>query len=112
MRLLGKYPPDVIAKSLPEYYKEIRPRLDEVTTELVTLRADKAPVDLWQSFDRYEAVIHELLQFLSKAERSLPALTAALQDSRKRRVAQSVFVALLSALAGALITWLLSNVIK
>lgn len=114
MRVLGKYPADVIAKVLPEYYSVIRPRIDALTRDIAALRSQRGGDSerILQDAERYEAVIRELLDFLNKAEQSLPALASTVESSRKKRVAQSVFLTLIAALLGALVTWLLSNILQ
>lgn len=111
IRLLGKYSPEVISRSLPEYYTGIRPRIDELSREIAQLRTRKGmeDIELLPDMERYESAINELLDFLSRAEQALPALEASRATSHRRRVARSVFLALFSALAGALLTWLLVN---
>jgi hypothetical protein len=108
-QLLGNYTSKVISDLLPEYYTDIRPTIDQ----LVALRKE-LPLsgDFISKVNQYEIEIKKLLDFLKKAEKTLPTLTFTLEVSKKKRVAKAVFFGLLWALIGALCSLILSYLLQ
>jgi len=59
---IQKVSPEAIIEVFPEYYKEIRPRLEEITNKVVELRSSKE-LAYHFTFDDYISVIKEMREF-------------------------------------------------
>lgn len=59
---IQKVSPEAINEVFPEYYKEIRPRLEEITNKVVELRSSKE-LAYHFTFDDYISVIKEMREF-------------------------------------------------
>lgn len=111
--LLGKYPSSTIQRVLPDYYENIRENLMSLPQRIEDLRKrnDCASSEYINDLNQTVSKLYDVDVFLRKAITSLSSIDDMIDymSNKRKKVASSVFLSILSALIGALISWLLIN---
>ena len=124
---LTPYSTQCIAAVLPEYYRSYRPELERIGETIAELRSGKDAHDLARTLEdvrRFrETVIDRLLALRAEIDRHVPSMSEWTQRreeekarddaQRRRRTRRAILLtsaaSVLSALLGALVTWLLTR---
>lgn len=107
---LEPYSPDEISLAIPMYYSNIKPRMEEITRYIASLRTEKrfGPTDEDSALDEYPKIIDELSKIKRTISNALPSL---IELNRKNKIKKksdlvipivSVGVAVLGILFGIL----------
>ena len=70
---LKRYSPDVIKTTIPEYYSEIRPALDELADKITEIRKLKT-FEKFESVDEYAELLDKAYEYIKKIRRSQGSL--------------------------------------
>lgn len=118
---LRPYTPDCIKEVIPEWYSELRPRIDTINREIAAIRSDKdisRGHSVLDEVKKYEGIIEELGAIHDRVQDAVSTLID-LQVRRKaeqrtadgktwRELLVNGIVALAAAALGALLTWQLT----
>lgn len=76
IKKLKRYSPECIEKALPDYYSVMRPRLEEMTEIIASLRTDKRIASSYgqDAIDAYTKIIEELKQYHKTVLSAVPSL--------------------------------------
>ena len=112
--LLGKYPKNIIEAILPEYYKDIRVKIETLPrrVKLLRERSDIGEADFVKDYEIYLSDIKKIMSFVRKAKEALPSVDINHKKLERQRIASSVFLSILSAILGALTVWIIINIMS
>ncbi len=108
---LEPYSTAVLNTAVPDYYREVRPQLEQIALEITAIRGGKdiaVKGDLLQEVERYNAVIERLKAFVLRLPTCVPALEELKQkEAAAARRAQlwDVLKLVTAALMAAALAW-------
>ena len=112
---LEKYDSDVIREAVPNYYSEIRPKLDTISSQIAIYRTSKGnpECDVEKVFEDYKEVVFSVKRYfeaISKAVGSLEELQYKRNEERKKERVKNhlpeyigLIIAIIGIVIGALI---------
>ena len=112
IELLNPYTVECITAVLPEYYKEMRPKIEMLDKEISEVRDEKDVSQddkILPEIGRYRAVIDQLVAMHGAIAQKIPSLVEYTKKEEKARIKKQVWEVLLiifGAAVGAFITWL------
>ena len=98
---LKKYDVDCIQGALPDYYPTIRPRLQEISETIATLRTEKRFNSSGEetAVDEYLKIVQELKQYY----KTVLCATASLNELRAKTRVKKVFINWIIPIGGIII---------
>ncbi len=84
-KTLEPYSATALNSAVPDYYREVRPQLEQIILEIAAVRGAKdiaAKSDILDEVGRYNAVLEKLKAFVAR----LPACVAALEELKRKEV--------------------------
>ena len=70
---MKRYSPHVISHIFPDYYRNIKPTINNIKVEIGKLRKDKK-IDIDFSFDKYAQNVASLIEFDEQIDKMIPAM--------------------------------------
>lgn len=114
-QLLEPYSNECICAVIPEWYREMRPKIEGLDKEIAAYRNEKDVSkndEIIPTVQKYRAVIDELLAFHARLLQKIPALNeyaARGNQAERRSWAKEILLVILGAVLGALAAWLLGG---
>jgi len=108
---LEPYTPTVINTAVPDYYREVRPQLEQIILEIAAIRGAKdiaVKGDILGEVERYNAVLERLKAFVARLPACVPALEELKQkeaDTARRAQVWDVLKIVIAALLAAGLAW-------
>lgn len=116
---LENYSRECITAVLPDYYSEMRPRIDEISKNIAKFREEKDVSDkdkMIEQVRNYYAAVNELTKSCEKVRSSVPALDEYSAKETKENNAAThhgikvgLLIGLFCTLVGVLLTWFLAS---
>lgn len=107
--VLQDYTVDEIQRALPDYYSKIRPRIEQISEEIASLRTEKrfnGDKQEETAVDEYPEIIKELQEYYKFVNSAVPSLLEMRQQNQKveqKNIVVQWIIPILAILIGAII---------
>ena len=114
INLLAPYDNAAINAVIPDYYTDVRPKLDQICNEIAKLRSSKDIAltdDIQKHVEDYNGIINKLISDVTKISTAIPALEEFKQKNTKvesKGYGKEIVLLILGAIALALAEWVFS----
>lgn len=104
---LGRFDPDDIKTAIPDYYSRIRPELDQLSTDITKLRADKV-LERAEEIEKYLQLLEQSFDHLFTVRKAFGVLI----ELKRKRFFKNPLIAYILAVLAIVVTIVVAVIIK